>query len=175
MPSGWSDHIGITRVGEAFAMVEMRFLTVGCSRKGTEVKLATTDSWPSLRAPRTGAPPDPLTRDSWDPWGSGDLLRAFYLSLRAPRTGAPPDPLTSELVGSLGEQRPVAGVLPLYARTAYGRSTRSVNERARGTLGGAATYASVLSLRAPRTERYRHDAPKARLRTAATVRLLYTK
>ena len=76
MPSGWSDHIGITRVGEAFAMVEMRFLTVGCSRKGTEVKLATTDSWPSLRAPRTGAPSDPLTIDSWDPWGSSERVQA---------------------------------------------------------------------------------------------------
>ncbi len=36
----------------------------------------------SLRAPWTGARPDPLTRDSWDPWGSGVLHQAT--SRRAP-------------------------------------------------------------------------------------------
>jgi hypothetical protein len=57
------------------------------------------------RAPRNCAPSDPLTIDSWDPWGSSDLcgrFRLLYLS---------------------------------SARTAERRSVRSVNERLVGPLG----------------------------------------
>ncbi len=59
------------------------------------------------RAPRNGAPSDPLTIDSWDPWGSSDLWRRFRLCisvLRAPRTGAPPDPLTNDSWDPWGER-----------------------------------------------------------------------